>query len=367
MLICNVVGARPNFMKIAPIVDELKRRDIPQLLVHTGQHYDANMSRVFFDELGLPEPDIYLGIGSDTHARQTARIMMDFEAICERHRPDLVVVVGDVNSTLAAALVAAKLHIPVAHVEAGLRSYDRAMPEEINRLLTDHLADLLFTTEAAGNEQLRQEGIAAEKIHFVGNCMVDTLLKHVDKATALSPWNDFDLSPCKYALLTLHRPSNVDDRATLETLLTALEGIARQMPIVFPVHPRTRSRIEEWGLRLPEAIRFIEPLPYLPFLGLMAKAGCVLTDSGGVQQETTALNVPCLTLRWNTELPATVEYGTNALVGTDPEQIESSFQKIMQGQWKTGNQPPLWDGRAGERIVDVIARNASGLNKGSLI
>jgi UDP-N-acetylglucosamine 2-epimerase (non-hydrolysing) len=354
MLVCNVVGARPNFMKIAPIAHELRRRHIPQLLVHTGQHYDANMSQVFFDELGLPQPDIYLGIGSDTHAAQTARIMMAFEKVCQEHRPSLVVVSGDVNSTLAAALVAAKMHIPVAHVEAGLRSYDREMPEEINRVLTDHLSDLLFTTEQAGDDNLRKEGINGDKIHFVGNCMVDTLLQHVEKAVALAPWEAYGLRPEHYAVLTLHRPSNVDGRATLAELMATIGSVSRHLPIVFPVHPRTQSRMVEWDIRTPPSLLLVEPLPYLHFLGLMAKAKFAMTDSGGIQQETTVLNVPCLTLRWNTELPVTVTSGTNRLVGTDPQKIEESVQMIMRGTWKVGDRPPLWDGLASNRIANVI-------------
>ncbi len=355
MLICNIVGARPNFMKIAPIVHELQRREMPQILVHTGQHYDANMSQVFFEELGLPKPDIYLGIGSDTHAKQTARIMTAFEDICQQHQPELVIVSGDVNSTLAAALVASKLLIPVAHVEAGLRSFDRTMPEEVNRVLTDHISDYLFTTEPDGDENLLKEGIDAQKIHRVGNCMVDTLLKHVDRAIHDAPWQNFNLTPHNYALLTLHRPSNVDERETFTALMATISSVAEHMPIVFPVHPRTHSRIAEWGIQTPKAIRLVEPLPYLTFLGLMARAKCVLTDSGGIQEETTALGIPCLTLRWNTERPITVTSGTNQLVGTDSKMIAESVNKIMNGTWKTGQRPPLWDGQASSRIVDIIA------------
>jgi UDP-N-acetylglucosamine 2-epimerase (non-hydrolysing) len=354
MLICNIVGARPNFMKIAPIVHELQRREMPQILVHTGQHYDANMSQVFFEELGLPKPDIYLGIGSDTHAKQTARIMTAFEDICQQHQPGLVIVSGDVNSTLAAALVASKLLIPVAHVEAGLRSFDRTMPEEVNRVLTDHISDFLFTTEPDGDENLLKEGIDSQKIHRVGNCMVDSLLKHVDRAVNNAPWQAFDLTPANYALLTLHRPSNVDERETLTALMATINSVAKHMPILFPVHPRTRSRIAEWGIQTPKAIRLVEPLPYLTFLGLMARAKCVLTDSGGIQEETTALGVPCLTLRWNTERPITVTSGTNQLVGTDSKMIAESIDKIMSSTWKIGQRPPLWDGQASSRIVDII-------------
>lgn len=355
MLICNVVGARPNAMKIAPIVHELQRRGIAQILVGTGKREDDPMPQTFFEELGLPQPDVYLGVNSETHARQTAQIMMGFEAVCEQRRPGLVVVSGDVNATLAVALVAAKLRIPVAHIEAGLRSYDRNMPEEINRVLTDHIADLLFTSEQVGDDNLRKEGINEDKIHFVGNCLVDTLLKHVEKAIALAPWQAYELSPGEYGVLTLQRPSNVDDCPTLTDLMTTISAVSRHLPIVFPAHPRTRSRMAEWRIETPPSVLLVEPLPYLPFLGLMAKAKFALTDSAGVQQETTVLNVPCLTLRWNTELPITVTSGTNRLVGSDSQKIEESIQMIMRGSWKVGDRPPLWDGLAGNRIANVIA------------
>ncbi|MCB9453686.1 MAG: UDP-N-acetylglucosamine 2-epimerase (non-hydrolyzing) [Anaerolineaceae bacterium] len=360
MLVCNVVGARPNFMKMAPVVRALQNVQLPQILVHTGQHYDTNMSQVFFDELGLPQPDIYLEIGSDTHARQTARIMAAFEEVCQQQQPDLVVVSGDVNSTLAAALVAAKLHIPVAHIEAGLRSFDRAMPEEINRVLTDHISDLLFTTEEIGNHHLANEGIEPEKVHFVGNCMVDTLLQHVHKAVEQSPWTQQGVLPGEYALLTLHRPSNVDDRGIFTALLDILGQLSQDIPILFPVHPRTQHNITEWQIQLPATFHLIEPQPYLAFLGLMAKARYVLTDSGGVQQETTMLNVPCLTLRTTTELPVTITHGTNKLVGTDPAEIEKAVLKIMSADWQLSRQPPLWDGHASQRIVQVIQQWVSG-------
>jgi len=354
MLICSVVGARPNFMKIAPVFLELKRRKIPQILVHTGQHYDANMSQVFFEELGLPVPDVYLGVGSDTHARQTARIMVSFEEVCRKHRPDLVMVGGDVNSTLAAALVAAKEHIPVAHVEAGLRSFDRTMPEEINRIATDHLAELLFTTEKSADKNLRSEGISPKNIHFVGNCMVDTLLKHVDVAVRQSPWETFGLKPSGYALVTLHRPSNVDDPKTLRVVMSSIKDVSRRLPVLFSVHPRTRARLAKEKIDVPSTVRLKNPLPYLTFIGLMAKARFVMTDSGGIQEETTVLGVPCLTLRWNTERPVTIKRGTNRLVGTDPKEIKRSIGTILAKKWCRGDCPPLWDGEAGPRIADVI-------------
>lgn len=359
MLVCNVVGARPNFMKIAPVVLESKRRGIPQFLVHTGQHYDVNMSQIFFDQLGMPEPDIHLGVGSDTHARQTARIMVAFEEVCQQRKPDLVVVGGDVNSTLAASLVAAKQHIPVGHVEAGLRSFDRTMPEEINRVATDHLSELLFTTEKSGNKNLRREGVSEEKIHFVGNCMVDTLLKHVDVAVHGSPWNEFGLGPKGYGLLTLHRPSNVDNPKTLKPLIRMINKVSQRLPVLFPVHPRTKERLRELQMKMASTLRFCEPLPYLTFVGLMAKARYVLTDSGGIQEETTVLDVPCLTLRWNTERPVTTTSGTNRLIGTDPQEIEKSVEEILAGKWRSGKRPPLWDGKAAQRIVDVIEKRYS--------
>jgi UDP-N-acetylglucosamine 2-epimerase (non-hydrolysing) len=343
-------------MKIAPVVHELKKRDIPQFLVHTGQHYDSNMSQTFFEQLGMPEPDVYLGVGSDTHARQTAHVVAAFEEVCQQRTPDLVVVGGDVNSTLAAALVAAKQHIQVGHVEAGLRSFDRTMPEEINRICADHLSEMLFTTEKSGDENLRKEGISKEKIHFVGNCMVDTLLKHVGMAVQASPWEQFDLKPGHYGLLTLHRPSNVDDPRTLRSIVKVIGKASGDAPILFPVHPRTRERLQTLQLKTAPSLRLCDPLPYLSFVGLMAKAKFVLTDSGGIQEETTVLNIPCLTLRWNTERPITLTKGTNRLVGTDAEKIEKGVQEIFAGKWRRGRRPPLWDGKAAIRIADVIQK-----------
>ncbi|HET6384472.1 MAG TPA: UDP-N-acetylglucosamine 2-epimerase (non-hydrolyzing) [Armatimonadota bacterium] len=354
MLICNVVGARPNYMKIAPIVHALDRRGLAHFLVHTGQHYDENMSRVLFEELELPKPDVYLGVGSDTHARQTARVMMDFEKVCQDRRPDLVMVAGDVNSTLAAALTAAKLGIPVGHVEAGLRSSDRTMPEELNRIVTDHLSEMLFTTEESGNENLRREGIPDEWIHFVGNCMVDTLLRRREAAVSGAPWKEFELSPGGYALLTLHRPSNVDVKVTLQSLMRAIAAVAARLPVLFPVHPRTRNRMMEWEIAPPDGVQLCDPLSYLTFLGLMAKAQLVLTDSGGIQEETTVLDVPCLTLRRNTERPITITCGTNQLTEPEPQALVRSLERIRAGDWPKNRRPPLWDGRASERVVDVI-------------
>jgi UDP-N-acetylglucosamine 2-epimerase (non-hydrolysing) len=342
-------------MKMAPVVLEMRRRGVDQFLVHTGQHYDANMSDVFFDELGMPRPDVHLGVGSGSHASQTAAVLAAFEATCVEQRPDLVVVAGDVNSTLAAALAASKLGIAVAHVEAGLRSFDRAMPEEINRVLTDHLSTLLFATEVDAIANLAAEGIkGAERVHHVGNCMVDTLLHHVESALSARPWERFDVEPSSYALLTLHRPSNVDDDATFRSLMGAINRVSGRLPVIFPVHPRTRDRLDRLGLARAPALVLAEPLPYLAFLGMMARARCVLTDSGGVQEETTALGVPCLTLRANTERPITLQQGTNRLVGLDPQAIEAAIGSVLAGQWPSGRRPELWDGHAAQRIVATL-------------
>lgn len=357
--VVNVVGARPNFMKIAPIVAELRRRSdaFEQILVHTGQHYDEAMSDAFFNDLGIPRPDINLEIGSASHAEQTARIMIAFESVILEHRPDWVVVVGDVNSTIAATLVAAKLDTRVAHVEAGLRSRDRRMPEEINRLATDALADLLLTPSRDADANLLAEGVPAEKIAFVGNVMIDTLLAQRDRARQSTVLADLGLDPGSYATLTLHRPSNVDDRATFSGIFDALERIAEQVPIVFPIHPRTRARMREFGLQPSGRIRVVDPLGYLDFLRLYGESRLVLTDSGGIQEETTALGIPCLTLRENTERPITVSEGTNRVVGTDPETIVETAMAVLDGRLKLeGRIPEFWDGRAAERIADALAR-----------
>lgn len=354
-----VVGARPNFMKVAPILRELARW--PELfatrLLHTGQHYDAAMSDVFFGQLGMPRPDVHLGVGSASHAQQTAAIMAAFEPVLVDWRPDLTIVVGDVNSTMACALVAAKLGVRVAHVEAGLRSFDRAMPEEINRVVTDHLSDVLFVTEESGVENLRREGIPDARIHFVGNVMIDTLLAHRAAAERLDVPSRLGLTANGYVVLTLHRPSNVDDLSTLERLVQALGRIGRDVPVVFPVHPRTRPALSRSAsaaeLVRAGTLRLIEPLGYLEFVGLMAASRAVLTDSGGIQEETTVLGIPCLTLRENTERPITIKSGTNRLVGTDPPTIVAAWNAIGQDSGRTAR-PPLWDGRAAARIVEVM-------------
>jgi len=356
-----VVGARPNFMKIAPLHAELARRGIPQLLLHTGQHYDENMSKVFFDDLGMPEPDIYLGIGSGSHAEQTAKVMIDFEKVCLEHKPSMVVVVGDVNSTVACSIVSAKLWIPCAHVEAGLRSFDRQMPEEINRILTDSICDLLLTPSADGDENLRNEGVAEERIIRVGNIMIDSLFNNLEKSKSSTIHSELNIEGKGYGILTLHRPSNVDDLASFNSIISGLEHIGEQLPIVFPMHPRTRKQAEKFGIlsRL-EAIPNIvitDPIGYLDFVALTAGAKLVLSDSGGIQEETTALGIPCLTLRHNTERPITVTEGTNVVVGNDTTSIIAAADEIFQNGGKAGRVPDLWDGNTAARIGDIIEKN----------
>jgi UDP-N-acetylglucosamine 2-epimerase (non-hydrolysing) len=353
-----VAGARPNFMKIAPLLREFNSRDtFESFLVHTGQHYDARMSENFFRDLGIPAPDINLGVGSGTHAEQTAHVLMKLEAVLLNERPDLVLVVGDVNSTLAATIAAVKLDIPVAHVEAGLRSGDRTMPEELNRLMTDVVASWLFTTEADGEANLLREGIDPARIHFVGNVMIDTLLANLERAKKLDTLERLGLTEGKFCLLTLHRPSNVDDPARLAELFGALEEIHDRVPIVFPVHPRTATNISEALGGRDLKFQIIEPQDYLDFLRLMADAKIVLTDSGGVQEETTALGTPCFTLRDSTERPITVTHGTNTMVGADREVILREVMATLDGNPKAGNVPDLWDGKASERIANVLERD----------
>jgi UDP-N-acetylglucosamine 2-epimerase (non-hydrolysing) len=368
--VIHVVGARPNYMKVAPLMRVMGRdsRRWKQILVHTGQHYDYRMSQVFFEDLGMPQPDIYLGVGSGSHAEQYARVLQSFETVLMQQKPDWVIVVGDVNSTLACALAAAQLQIKVAHVEAGLRSFDRTMPEEINRVLTDHASDLLFTTEPSGNRNLANEGIPAERIRFVGNTMIDTLAAllprtnegRILKELLLSPDGNGSKStlPVAYTLATLHRPQNVDDPVALGEILRALEKVAEEVPVLFPVHPRTRRRIEENHLSVHhERIRLLEPLGYMDFLTLMRHAVLVITDSGGIQEETTYLGVPCLTVRPNTERPITIEMGTNRLIQRESAVIEQAAKQALRANHpnKQGVIPPLWDGRASERIVEHLA------------
>lgn len=361
MKILNVVGARPNFMKIAPLMAEYSRHESVQAtLVHTGQHYDKVMSKLFFSELEIPEPDVNLEVGSGSHAVQTAEIMKRFELVLIDYKPDVVVVVGDVNSTIACGLVAVKLGIKLVHVEAGLRSGDRTMPEEINRVLTDSISDLLFCTEQSGVDNLLREGISSLKIHLVGHVMIDTLLRNKEKAKKSNILNLLNLNGNGYAVMTLHRPSNVDDPRIFARIIDAVKVIQNDMPVIFPVHPRTRKNLESSSLgkradQLPK-FRLTDPLGYLDFLKLMSNAKVVLTDSGGIQEETTILQIPCLTLRENTERPVTTELGTNQIVGTNPKSIIKAYKYAVNGSLHKPVIPPLWDGRAAERIVKTLLK-----------
>jgi UDP-N-acetylglucosamine 2-epimerase (non-hydrolysing) len=360
MRILCIVGARPNFMKIAPLLREILRHpELEPCLVHTGQHYDAEMSDVFFRDLEIPQPDVHLGVGPGTHAVQTGRIMVAFEAILGKRIPDLVMVVRDVNSTLACSVVSAKAGVPVAHVEAGLRSFDRSMPEEINRIVTDALSELLFTTSPEAEENLVREGVAKKRIHFVGNVMIDTLQRFVEKAEESDIHRRLGMNG-DYALLTLHRPSNVDQVEPLRRIFRAIGKIASRLPVLFPIHPRTAGMLEEFGIsaKIP-GLRTIEPLGYLEFLSLEKHARLVLTDSGGIQEETTVLGVPCLTLRDNTERPITLTAGTNVLVGNDTERILKEAERVLDGAVMPGRIPELWDGKASERIVSVLKQVAA--------
>jgi UDP-N-acetylglucosamine 2-epimerase (non-hydrolysing) len=352
--VLHIVGARPNFMKVAPVMNALRAREhVVQTLVHTGQHYDANMSDIFFEQLGIPAPDVNLAVGSGTHARQTADIMTRFEPVLLDVQQDIVLVYGDVNSTVAAALVCAKLAVRVGHVEAGLRSFDRTMPEEINRVVTDRLADLLFTPSEDGDINLQREGISDERIFRVGNVMIDTLVRLMPLAESHAEARNRSRFPKRYALVTLHRPANVDDGAVLKRILQSLLEVREELAVVFPAHPRTRKRIADFGLNT-ERLQVLDPLPYVEFLGLQSRATVVITDSGGIQEETTYLGVPCLTVRENTERPVTVTYGTNVLVGRDPLKLRLEVARVLAGEAKKGKVPPLWDGSAGKRIADVL-------------
>ncbi len=359
MKFLHVVGARPNFMKAAPVYKALAGRGHEQVLVHTGQHYDALMSDVFFKTLEIPAPNESLNVGSGSHAQQTAAIMSRFEPVVMARKPEIVLVYGDVNSTVAAALVCSKLGIRVGHVEAGLRSFDRSMPEEINRLVTDQLADILFTPSVDGDENLAREGIAKEKIFLVGNVMIDTLIQFLPKADEIFPKLKSELSLGTYGLVTLHRPSNVDEEATFLPMLQVLDSLSRELPLIFPVHPRTRQK---WAAHLDQCnpnLRAIEPQGYLEFLALQKNATVVITDSGGIQEETTYLGTPCFTLRENTERPITVTVGTNVLIGRNWELLRKGFHEALSGRRKQAGRPPLWDGKASERIAEILARLAS--------
>lgn len=359
-----IAGARPNFMKVAPIYAEMKRRGdaFAPMIVHTGQHYDKAMSDAFFSDLGMPQPDINLGVGSASHTQQTAKIMTLFEPVVEAERPDWVVVVGDVNSTIACALVAAKMGVKIAHVEAGLRSDDRTMPEEINRILTDSISDLLLTPSPDANQTLLREGVDESKICFVGNVMIDSLLGHLKVAERSNIRETLGLSAGEYAVTTLHRPSNVDDRETFGGIVGALAEVSKRLPIIFPVHPRTRQKLTEFGfdeMITGSQVQLIEPLGYLDFLRLYSGAKLVLTDSGGLQEETTVLGLPCLTLRENTERPITIEMGSNVLVGVDPAKILAEAYTSLDGQKRDLQIPPLWDGKTAARICDALERPAA--------
>jgi len=363
MKIVHVVGARPNFMKVAPLMAAIERAGFAQqLLVHTGQHYDASMSDVFFDELGLRKPDVFLGVGGGTPTEQTAQAMLGFEKVLRDHRPDLVVVVGDVNSTIAAALAATQQHVRVAHVEAGLRSGDMSAPEEVNRVLTDRISDLLLTPSEDANDNLRSEGLPEARIHLVGNIMIDTLLSCLPRARTSGTVAGLGLTPRTYAVLTLHRAANVDEQATLERLVGTLEAVQQRLPVAFPLHPRTKKQLAGFGLtervaKMPN-VKSVGPQGYLEMVDLTAHAQVVLTDSGGLQEETTALGVPCLTLRPETERPITVSEGTNTIVGTDRARTLAELDRVLAGKGKHGRCPALWDGKTSERIIEVFEREA---------
>jgi UDP-N-acetylglucosamine 2-epimerase (non-hydrolysing) len=369
MRILNVVGARPNLVKMAPLLREMSRHgEFEPLLVHTGQHYDEKLSEVFFQQMGIREPDVNLGVGSGSHAWQTAEILKRIEPVLLEHHPDLVLLVGDVNSTIAVSLAAVKLGIPIAHVEAGLRSFDRTMPEEVNRVVTDALANYLFVTEQDAVENLLREGRPRECIHLVGNVMIDALRYFLPQAQHSRVGEELGLMNGKgfrpFAVLTLHRPSNVDSSEKLESLLNAIEEVGERLPVVFPVHPRTQAMIARLGTDKYRHLKMIPPIGYLDFVCLLSRASLVLTDSGGIQEETTALGVPCLTLRENTERPVTVVEGTNEIVGLDPAKIHKGVDDILAGKWKTGSLPQLWDGHAAERIVEILrAEFSSSVNR----
>lgn len=367
MKVISVVGARPNFIKIAPIHKAFQkyRNEVTHKICHTGQHFDRNMSMVFFDDLQLPEPDFYLGVGGGSHAEQTARIMIEFEKVLEKEKPDLIIVPGDVNSTMACSLVASKMGVKIAHVEAGLRSFDREMPEEINRVVTDILSDFLFVTEESGLKNLKNEGIDTSKIHFVGNTMIDSLVHYLPEIETSPVLRSLNLESSRYILVTFHRPSNVDNSKSLTSLVTFLNNLADKRKVVFPIHPRTRLNLEEFNLKqsVHSDILLSEPIGYFDFLALAKDAELIITDSGGIQEETTFLGVQCITVRKNTERPVTVEIGTNHLMGTDFGKVEEAANSVLDGNIKEGEIPEFWDGKAGERIVGVLMERLEGMKK----
>jgi len=356
--IISVVGARPNFMKVAPLHKAFQKYNgtVKHLICHTGQHYDEKMSKVFFDELELPKPDFYLGVGSGSHAEQTAKVMIEFEKVLLQEKPDLVIVVGDVNSTIACSLVAAKLNIRTAHVEAGLRSFDRRMPEEINRLLTDSISDFLFVTEQSGLDNLKHEGVADEKVFLTGNVMIDSLVSYMPKAQKSCILDDYKLTKDNFILVTLHRPSNVDDKDDLRKLIHLLNTLAERRKLMFPIHPRTRNNMISFGLQdtLSSNVILTDPIGYIDFLALTMNAELIVTDSGGIQEESTFLGVQCITVRNNTERPVTVTVGTNQLIGTDLAKVEETALRVLDGHKKQGSIPHLWDGHAAERIAQIL-------------
>lgn len=359
--IISVVGARPNFMKVAPIHKAFQKYNgqVKHLICHTGQHYDKKMSKVFFEDLEMPHPDFYLGVGSGSHAEQTANVMIEFEKVLLNEKPDLINVVGDVNSTVACSLVASKLNIKVAHVEAGLRSFDRTMPEEINRLLTDAISDYLFVSERSGLVNLGNEGISKDKIFFVGNVMIDSLIQYLPKANSSSVLKEYNLSPSDYILVTLHRPSNVDSKEFLTELIRLFENLSANKKIMFPVHPRTKKNLEDAGYtnNFHKNVLLTEPIGYIDFLALTKNAELIITDSGGIQEESTYLGIQCITVRNNTERPVTVDVGTNQLIGTNLLYVEEAAKDILNKNYKKGSIPELWDGKTAERITEILAHN----------
>jgi len=356
-----VAGARPNFMKLAPVMRAIRARgELEPRIIHTGQHYDYWMNDVFFEELGIPQPDVHLEVGSGSHGAQTARILERYEEYLMKNPPGATVVFGDVNSTVACALAAVKLEVSVVHVEAGLRSFDRTMPEEINRILTDSISDQMFVTEQSGIDNLRLEGANMDTVHLVGNVMIDSLVEHLQKAKDNETLSQFPVDSGQYVLMTLHRPSNVDSKKNMDQILSSLSIIEKEIPVIFPIHPRTRKMISEFGLdnqiQSMKNLFLSDPLGYLPFLSLMSQAKMILTDSGGIQEETTFLQIPCLTLRENTERPITAEIGSNKLVGMDQNALMAGFREAMNGASKQSQVPPLWDGKASERIVNILSQ-----------